>query len=255
MDIKKLRNEVISKVSEKSPEILIGIGLAGMLTSTVLAVKATPKALDILEEHKDEDLTKFDKVKLTWKCYIPAAVSYCTSTACIIASSNVSLRRNAVLAGAYKVSEAALLEYRNKVVEVLGEEKEKEIRTAIAEDRIDKDMHAGSYEYLNHVVMMGNNDDLCYDVLSGRYFNSNIDKIKKAMNDMNYRLLNDNILSLNEFYNEIGLQSTDIGYEKGWNISDGMIDISFSSIISDNDQPCIVMHFENEPKYKFDRYC
>ena len=124
MDIKKLRNEVISKVSEKSPEILIGIGLAGMLTSTVLAVKATPKALDILEEHKDEDLTKFDKVKLTWKCYIPAAVSYCTSTACIIASSNVSLRRNAVLAGAYKVSEAALLEYRNKVVEVLGEEKE-----------------------------------------------------------------------------------------------------------------------------------
>ena len=196
MDIKKLRNEVITKVSEKSPEILIGIGLAGMLTSTVLAVKATPKALDILEEHKDEDLTKFDKVKLTWKCYIPAAVSYCTSTACIIASSNVSLRRNAVLAGAYKVSEAALLEYRNKVVEVLGEEKEKEIRTAIAEDRIDKDMHAGSYEYLNHVVMMGNNDDLCYDVLSGRYFNSNIDKIKKAMNDMNYRLLNDNILRI-----------------------------------------------------------
>ena len=63
MDIKKLRNEVISKVSEKSPEILIGIGLAGMLTSTVLAVKATPKALDILEEHKDEDLTNFDKVK------------------------------------------------------------------------------------------------------------------------------------------------------------------------------------------------
>ena len=140
-------------------------------------------------------------------------------------------------------------------MEVLGEEKEKEIRTAIAEDRIDKDMHSGSYEYLNHVVMMGNNDDLCYDVLSGRYFNSNIDKIKKAMNDMNYRLLNDNILSLNEFYNEIGLQSTDIGYEKGWNISDGMIDISFSSIISDNDQPCIVMHFENEPKYKFDRFC
>ena len=255
MDIKKLRNEVISKVSEKSPEILIGIGLAGMLTSTVLAVKATPKALDILEQHEDEDLTNFDKAKLTWKCYSAAAVSYCTSTACIIASSNVNLRRNAVLAGAYKVSEAALLEYRNKVVEVLGEEKEKEIRTAIAEDRIDKDMHSGSYEYLNHVVMMGNNDDLCYDVLSGRYFNSNIDKIKKAMNDMNYRLLNDNILSLNEFYNEIGLQSTDIGYEKGWNISDGMIDISFSSIISDNDQPCIVMHFENEPKYKFDRFC
>ncbi len=250
MDIKKMREVVVKKVSEKSPEILVGIGLAGMLTSTILAAKATPTALDILEQHEDEDLTKFDKVKLTWKCYVPAAISYCTSTACIIASMNVNLRRNAVLAGAYKVSEAALLEYRNKVVDVLGEEKEKEIRASIAKDRIDRDIHAD-----NSIVMIGKDDNLCYDVLSGRYFNSSIDKIKKAMNDMNYRLLNDNILSLNEFYNEIGLRSTDIGYEKGWNISDGMIDISFSSIISENDQPCIAMHFENEPKYKFDRFC
>ena len=122
MDIKKMRSTVVNAISEKSPEILIGFGLAGMLTSTVLAVKATPKALDILEQ-EDRELSKIDKVKLTWKCYAPAAVGYCASAACIIGAQSVNAKRNAVLAGAYKLSETALLEYRDKVVDILGEEK------------------------------------------------------------------------------------------------------------------------------------
>ena len=121
MDFKEVRNNVINKVSEKSPEMLVGIGLAGMLTSTVLAVKATPKALDILAQ-EEEELTTVEKVKKTWKCYIPATIGYCTSAACIIAATTTQNKRGAMLAGAYKLSESALLEYRNKVVEVVGEE-------------------------------------------------------------------------------------------------------------------------------------
>lgn len=244
MDFKEVRNNVINKVSEKSPEILVGIGLAGMLTSTVLAVKATPKALDILAQ-EDEELTNIEKVKKTWKCYIPATIGYCTSAACIIAATSTHNKRNAVLAGAYKLSESALLEYRNKVVEVVGEEKEKEIRDSIAQDRV---------EHQPVVTCLGKGDYLCYDMLSGRYFKSDIDKIQKVVNEMNYKLLNDNILSLNEFYYELGMKATDIGYEQGWDISKGMIEVSFSSTISENDEPCIVMHFDNPPQYGFDRF-
>ena len=68
------------------------------------------------------------------------------------------------------------------------------------------------------------------------------------------KLLNDNILSLNEFYFELGMKPTDIGYEQGWDISKGMIEVSFSSIISEDDKPCIVMHFDNPPQYGFDRF-
>ena len=106
MDIKKIRNSIVDTISDKSPEILIGFGLAGMLTSTILAVKATPKALDILEQ-EDRELSKVDKVKLTWKCYAPAAIGYCASAACIIGANSVNAKRNAVLAGAYKLSETA----------------------------------------------------------------------------------------------------------------------------------------------------
>lgn len=244
MDFKEIKNNIISKATEKSPEILVGIGLAGMLTSTVLAVKATPKAIEILEQ-EDEDLTNLEKVKKTWKCYIPAAIGYCTSAACIVTATSTHNKRNAMLAGAYKLSESALIEYRNKVVEVVGEEQEKEIRDSIAKDRV---------EDRPTIACFGKDDYLCYDMLSGRYFKSNVDKINKTVNEMNYKLLNDNILSLNEFYYELGMKGTDIGYEQGWDISKGMIEVSFSSILSDGDEPCIVMHFDNPPQYGFDRF-
>jgi hypothetical protein len=246
MDIKKIRNNVVNAISDKSPEILIGFGLAGMLTSTVLAVKATPKALDILEQ-EDRELSKVDKVKLTWKCYAPAAIGYCASAACIIGANSVNSKRNAVLAGAYKISEAALLEYRDKVTEVLGEEKEKEIRDSIAEDRVRKTERKGE------VIVAGKGDTLCYDMHSGRYFKSNMDEIKRKLNEINYKLMQDNILSVNDFYDQIGLDPINTGYDFGWLVDDGLIQLYFTSILTEDGQPCLAVHFDNMPRMGYDR--
>ncbi len=246
MDIKKIRTNVVNAISDKSPEILIGFGLAGMLTSTVLAVKATPKALDILEQ-EDRELSKVDKVKLTWKCYAPAAIGYCASAACIIGANSVNSKRNAVLAGAYKISEAALLEYRDKVTEVLGEEKEKEIRDSIAEDRVRKTERKGE------VIVAGKGDTLCYDMHSGRYFKSNMDEIKRKLNEINYKLMQDNILSVNDFYDQIGLDPINTGYDFGWLVDDGLIQLYFTSILTEDGQPCLAVHFDNMPRMGYDR--
>ena len=246
MDIKKIRDNVVNTISDKSPEILIGFGLAGMLTSTVLAVKATPKALDILER-EDREVSKVDKVKLTWKCYAPAAVGYCVSAACIIGANSVNVKRNAVLAGAYKLSETALLEYRDKVTEVLGEEKEKEIRDSIAEDRVNKT------ERKSEVIIAGKGDTLCYDMHSGRYFKSNMDEIKRKLNEINYKLMQDNILSVNDFYDQIGLDPISTGYDFGWLVDDGLIRLYFTSTLTEDGQPCLAVHFDNMPRMGYDR--
>jgi len=247
MDIKKIRNSVIDTVSDKSPEILIGFGLAGMLTSTILAVKATPKALDILEQ-EDRELSKVDKVKLTWKCYAPAAIGYCASAACIIGANSVNAKRNAVLAGAYKLSESALLEYRDKVKEVIGEEREREIKDSIAQDRVDK-----TPEKRQEVLVAGNGDTLCYDMHSGRYFKSNMEEIKGIANKVNYKLMQDNFLSVNDFYEELGLEPTVTGYDFGWNVEDGLIELYFTSTLTEAGQPCLAVHFDNMPRMGFDR--
>lgn len=118
-----------NKLSEHSPEILTGIGITGLLSTTVLAVKATPKALRLIDEKKEEydtdELTNMEVIKTCWKCYIPAAVTASVSVACIIGANSVNSKRNAVLATAYKLSESAFSEYKEKLLKLLEKRKKK----------------------------------------------------------------------------------------------------------------------------------
>lgn len=236
-----------NKLSEHSPEILTGIGITGLLSTTVLAVKATPKALRLIDEKKEEydtdELTNMEVIKTCWKCYIPAAVTASVSVACIIGANTVNNKRNAVLATAYKLSESAFSEYKEKVIETIGEKKEEEVRDKIAKDRIERNPVNN-----NEVIITGKGDVLCYDVVSGRYFKSDVDKIRKAENTLNKKLMNDMYCSLNEFYDLIGLPFTQMGFDLGWNVNDSLVEIEFSTQLSEDDTPCVVIQYSVLPK-------
>lgn len=245
-------------VSKHSPEILTGIGIAGMITTTILAVRATPKAMRLIEDYEEcvlrdhEKIKPVDAVKLTWKCYIPAVVTGTTSIACLIGASSVNARRNAALATAYKLSETALTEYREKVIETIGEKKEKEVRNKVAEERIKKDPVSKSEVY---ITQKGNT--LCYDYMSGRYFESDIELIKKAINKISGVMLRDDYVSLNDFYDEIGLKHVGIGDEFGWNVGRvgrDLIEPCISYGPADDAQPCAVIAFEPMPQPGFTDY-
>lgn len=241
-------------VSKRSPEILTGIGIAGMITTTVLAVRATPKALQLIEEKKNDDwvdeLSPLEVVKTAWKPYVPAAVTGITSVACLIGASSVNAKRNAALATAYKLSETALTEYREKVIETIGEKKEKTVRDKVAEERVKKNPVSKS-----EVIVTNNGTTLCFDPISARYFKSSIDKIKRAENELNKQMLHDisGYVSLNDFYDELGLDHTSVGDELGWNV-DRLIDISFSSQLNDNGEPSVVLDYLVAPKYDFYKF-
>lgn len=250
MDKKSISNfvkTVGNKLSEHSPEILTGIGITGLLSTTVLAVKATPKALQLIDEKKEEmntdKLTNTEVVKTCWKCYIPAAVTASVSVACLIGANSVNSKRNAVLATAYKLSESAFSEYKEKVIETIGEKKEEEVRDKIAKGRIEKNPVKN-----NEVIITGKGDVLCYDIVSGRYFKSDVDKIRKAENTLNKKLMNDMYCSLNEFYDLIGLPFTQMGFELGWNVNDSLVEIEFSTQLSEDDTPCVVIQYSVLPK-------
>lgn len=238
-------------VSKHSPEILTGIGIAGMITTAVLAVRATPKALQLIEEKKEEaqtdKLTPIDTVKATWKCYIPAAVTCVTSTACLIGASRVSLRRNAALATAYKLSETALTEYREQVVETIGEKKEQTVREKVNQKQIEKTPVSK-----NEIFITGDGETLCLDPLSKRLFKSDQDRIRKAENALNKQMIHDicGSVSLNEFYDELGLDRTDIGDILGWN-TENLIDLDITPGLTENGKPCLVIGHYNAPKYNY----
>ena len=240
--------------SKRSPEILTGIGIAGMITTTILAVRATPKALELIEEKKEEEsideLSSFEVVKVAWKPYIPAMVTCVASTACLIGASSVNTKRNAALATAYKLSETALSEYRDKVVETIGEKKERIVRDKVAEERVKKNPVSK-----NEVIITGNGKTLCFDPISGRYFMCSIETIKKAENTLNKQMLHDisGYVSLNEFYDELGLDHTSVGDDLGWN-TDQLIDINFSSQLNDNGEPSVVLDYLVAPKYDYYKF-
>lgn len=249
-NISKMIFTVKSATRKHSPEILTGIGIAGMVTATVMAVKATPKALILIEEKKAEDetekLTPVDTVKTAWKPYIPAAVTGTLSIACLIGASSVNARRNAALATAYTLSESALKEYQEKVIETIGEKKEQAVRDAVAKDRIEK-----SPVTSKEVIITEKGNTLCLDYVSGRYFKSDIDTIKKAVNELNRRMRDEMYISLNDFYYEIGLSNIGVGEELGWNIDRGYIEPDFSSQLADDGTPCLVISYLVEPRYDF----
>ena len=255
LNLAKLANDIKSGVSKHSPEILTGIGIAGMVATTVLAVKATPKAIELIKNEKElaesynEELTSMDKVKVCWKCYIPAAVTGFMSITCLIGASSVNTKRNAALTAAYTLSDSALREYREKVVETIGEKKEKTIKDKISEDTIKQNPVTKSEVYITD-----KGDSLCFEPMSGRYFKSDIDKIKRAKNNLNEKILVDAFnagVSLNDFYEEIGLPKTSMGENLGWNLDTGIIDIYLSAQITDEGTPCLVINYTNPPKYDF----
>lgn len=241
-------------ISKHSPEILTGIGVTGMITSTVLAVKATPKALKLIEDAKGHGETRADSlpvktvIKVAWKPYIPAIVTGLVSVSCIVGASTINTKRNAALATAYAISEKTLSTYREKVIETIGEKKEKEIREKIAQDEIDRNPPSKGQIYIT-----SSGKTLCRDAISGRYFYSSIEAIKKAVNELNRDMTYHQYISLDEFYYKLGLDSIKNGSRLGWNLDDGLIELDFGTCLSDNDEPCIVVDYQNGPKYDFDK--
>lgn len=245
-------------VEKHSPEILTAIGITGMITTTVLAVKATPKALKHIEQKKVDadknELTKVEIVQAAWKPYIPAVVTGVVSTACLVGANSVHSKRNAALAAAYQLSTTALSEYKEKVIETIGEKKEKAVHDNIAKDKVKK-MEESQPISSRDVIFTGKGESLCLDIMSGRLFKSDRDRIVRAMNNLNYRMNGgmEMYISLNEFYDEIGLPRIPIGDTMGWSVGKGQIDIHFSAQLTEEDEPCMVIEHLIPPEYGFNK--
>lgn len=279
--VKKLLGELV----QNSPTILTWMAATGVFTTVIFAVKATPKALALLEDEldvrysqyaetktdTDEELPAYSEwigidynaptlewskaqlrmfnkreiVKYTWKSYIPTAIMGLVTIGCIVGAHKEHLRRNAALVSLYSLTETAFKEYKEKVVETIGKNKELKVRDDISADRI-KHNPVGD----NEIIFTGKGEMLCYDSMSGRYFKTDIEKVRKAQNELNRRLMSEMFISLNEFYDELGLSHIRLGEEMGWNIDKDLINITFSAQLTEKEEPCLVLNYEVVSRYR-----
>lgn len=238
-------------VSKHEPEILMSMGIGGMIFSLAWGIKASFKAARAIDKYKEtygkDKLIAKETIKLTWKLYLPTVLSVAASIPCVIMSNKVSNKRYAAIATAYTISEAALQEYKDKTKEIIGEKKTKQIEESISDDRVTKTYSGG-----NQVILTGNGDSLFYEPLSGRYFKSNWNDILKAANELNSEAITNmsGQTTLNDWFQKIGLETTEIGETLGWNLmnnSSNLIDISISSHVTKDNVPCGAIYYNRQP--------
>ena len=230
---------------------------------------ATPRAMELIEDAKkakvkrlenarkkapedavideDEELTVVEIIKAGWKPYMPAIMTAAVGIACIVGGTRVNARRNAALSAAYTVVEQTLNDYTAKTKEIVGDKKEKEIRDAIAADEIKKN----PYEGCNVVKIPKFGNTLCYDVRANDYFMGDYNMIKKIENDLNRRLFSEMFISLNDLRDEFGLcHDKELGDDIGWNV-DHPIEFTITTMLADNNEPCLVVNYVIAPRYDY----
>lgn len=244
----------ITFTSDNLPTILMFLAAGGTVLTVGLTVKATAKSCnDISAKEKeksyaDEDpLTTEEKLVLCWRNYIPVVLTAGATIGCTIGANAVNLKRSTALLAAYELSQKALSEYKSASEELLSPEENKKLIDKVAEKRIesDPDIQGASS------TSKSSEDVKCYDYYSGRYFWSNVNKIKSAENSINRQIIYDQYASLNDLYDYLGISPNGDGDILGWGIDDGHIEIEVSTIMSENNEPAIVVQPKVYPHFNF----
>lgn len=254
--MKNLLKTITKDLSKNSPGILAGLGIVGMFSAIGMAIHATPKAVTMLEEEAEKqgvertDLSPADTVKTTWKYYIPTVATAVLSAVLIFEGYSITKKRHAALAAAYGLSEAALKEFQDKLVETDGEKKLDTMRKAIVKDKMEKRSIESTV-----IEDTGKGNTRCYEPLNGKQFYSDIEAIRRAVNATNSYLVREGVITLNDFYDELGLDRTVTGTQLGWSFQrDDLIDIGFTSTLLSDGTPCLALVYRNPPTYDYDRY-
>lgn len=224
---------------------MTAIGVTGVAATVYLSVNATFKAAEVLSE-VDADADWKEKLAKTWRLYIPAGAVAVSTAVSIIWLNHIGVRRAAAATALYAVTESAFDDYKAHVVEHIGENAERKIRDKIAQDVVTR-------HEPDDIVETGKGDVLFYDSITGRYFTSTMESVKRAQANLHVTILRDMYASLSEFYEEIGLMPTAYSDLVGWD-TENPIRISFSTTLSKDDRPCIVLVYDVVPFENYDSF-
>lgn len=250
---------LLNKVNKHAPELLLGVGIAGMITSVVLAVKATPKAEKLIKEAKKEkgdDLTITETIKTAWVPYVPTGVMMLLTGSSFILSNRLSNNQKMAYVALYHLTKNALEEYQANTLAEVGENKEQKIRNNTIKTMSEKTLDTSTSTNL----ILSDNDMLCQDVMFGKTFVSNIDKIRRAENEINYQLNTNDYVSLNEFYGKLNVEPIDLGWDVGWNYGTGLVNITYIvRLTTEKDaplplnQPILCFKYDVNPRYDYSK--
>lgn len=265
---------------KNAPSLLSAAGCVGVGASIVMGVKVTPEAIEAIEDalmdkwestgskltyidwldeqlniddplrnitlqDKMSLLTKREIIEACWKLYIPTAATALTTMFCITGSNAINLKRQAALSSLLALTQTNFDAFKEKAKEMLGEKKASEIKDAVMTEMVNNNP-----PNRNVIIDTGKGTTLCYEPLSGRYFYSDIEAIKKIEPVLQTLMLEDGRVSVNDMYWQLGLGEVKLGNDQGWMYEDrmGLFRFDFSSCLMDDEKPCLVVGTRSLPR-------
>ena len=221
MKTQTIADKCLTFLKKSAPTILSVLASGGVVATVVLAVKATPKAEKLKSEKTDTDLKKVDVIKACWKCYIPTAIAGMSTIACIIGSNVLNHHQRAGLVSAYAMLSQSYRDYREAAKSVYGDDADKKIIAQTAKEvMITSDGNGLYFPELDK----NSEEVLFYDEYSKRYFNSTMASVINAEYHINRNLALRGCVSINEFYEFLGIDQIKSGDDIGWQIDELMCD-------------------------------
>lgn len=240
-------------LSRNASTILTCIGGVGVIATAVLTAKATPKALEVIEqakEEKGEDLTKLETINVAGPAYIPAVLVGASTLACIFGANVLNKRKQAAMISAYALLDSSYKEYKKKVTDLYGEDADEHVREEMAIDK-----------YEECKIEVEGDKQLFYDEFSERYFESTMETVLKAEYEINKKISQWGGANLNEFYEHLDIPPTDYGKHLGWSegylmeaIWSNWLDFEHKKTLIDDDLECIIISFGSEPMFDYEYY-
>lgn len=244
-------------VKKNSSTILTVLGAAGVVGTAVMAIKATPKAMELIElaeEEKGDELTKWEKVSIGGPVFIPTVVIGAATMGCIFGANILNKRSQAALMSAYALLDTTHKEYKNKVKEIYGEDGDKLIRAAVAKDNYeeeDQEEYDDKYE---------DGKTLFYDEFSKRYYRVTKETQLRAEYEINKMLSQAGGASLNDYYDLLEIDRQDYGEFMGWSSAqmsemfwDAWLYFHHTKVDMDDGIECYIVDY-TEPFIDFEEY-
>lgn len=239
--------------NQNGSTILTYIGGAGVITTSILTAKATPKAMTLIKEAKQEkgdELTKTESVIIAAPAYIPSVISGAATIMCIFGANVLNKRKQAALISAYALLDSSYKEYKDKVKEMYGDDANKQIEEEIIKDKYKE----------SEIEDENDGKQLFYDEYSKRYFRATNETVLSAEYKVNKMLVDDCYVTLNEYYELLNIPTVDYGDYVGWSAAQ-MFEMYWSSWINfyhekiemDDGSECFVIHV-TEPMVDFEAY-
>ena len=239
---------LVQNLKKQSPVMLAILGSIGVIGTAVTAVKATPKALELIEEargenHQHDPLTAREIVRVTWKCYIPSAAIGLATIGCIFGSNILSRNQLKSLASAYMLLDRTFKEYKRKVNELYGEGADHEVKRELVKNIYDDSDIEPDGEKL-----------IFYEEHYGKLFERTMVEVLQAEYNLNRQFALDGEASINDFLDLLGLEHVEFGNGIGW-LSDSnydfyghpWIDFKHEKMTLDDGMECIYINLDTLP--------